>query len=57
MAPDAEAWMADPRRAYLPVDGLQRLARLVVPTTIEVEDRLQRDVTVFRVTPWPTPTR
>ena len=46
----AEVLLADPGRAYLPKEGLVALARFVVPTTRELEDRDAREVTVFRVT-------
>jgi predicted nicotinamide N-methyase len=45
----AEVLLADPGRAYLPREGLQALARFVVPTTRELEDRDMREVTVYRI--------
>lgn len=41
--------LGDPGRAYLPTDGLERLAVLTVPTTRELEDREERVTTVWRV--------
>ncbi len=48
-ASGAEVWIADPGRAYLPADGLVELARAVVPTSLELEDHLQRTVTLYRI--------
>jgi predicted nicotinamide N-methyase len=45
----AEIWIADPGRAYLPAEGLEAFARYVVPTTHELESRLTREVTLYRV--------
>ena len=50
-AAGAEVWLADPGRAYLPRDGLEEMARFVVPTTRELEDRDAREVTLFRLGP------
>ena len=50
-AAGAEVLLADPGRAYLPREGLAPVARHVVPTTLELEDRAQRDVTLFRLLP------
>lgn len=41
--------LGDPGRAYLPSDGLGRLAVHTVPTTRELEDREERVTTVWRV--------
>ena len=49
MARGVAVWIADPGRAYLPADGLEPLARLTVPTTIELEDCTERQVTIYRV--------
>jgi predicted nicotinamide N-methyase len=49
MARDAQVWIADPGRAYLPKAGLSRVARYVVPTSLELEDRREREVGVYRV--------
>ena len=43
--------MADPGRAYLPGAGLEPIARHVVPTSLELEDRRQREVTIYRLLP------
>ena len=45
----AEVWVADPGRSYLPKDDLDAFARFSVPTTAELESRLARDVTVYRL--------
>jgi predicted nicotinamide N-methyase len=50
-AAGAEVLLADPGRAYLPRDGLQPLARHAVPTTLELEDRTLREVTIHRLLP------
>ncbi len=51
MAASAEVWIADPGRAYLPREGLRALLRMTVPTTLELEDRVEREVTLYRVEP------
>lgn len=50
MAARAEVWIADPGRAYLPRAGMEPFARTTVPTTLELEDRVTREVTLFRLT-------
>nr|WP_246514173.1 50S ribosomal protein L11 methyltransferase [Neoroseomonas soli] len=50
-ATGAEVLLADPGRAYLPRQGLEPLARHAVPTTLELEDRTLREVTLFRLLP------
>ncbi len=50
-AAGAEVLLADPGRAYLPREGLEPVARHAVPTTLELEDRAQREVTLFRLLP------
>ena len=47
----ATVLLADPGRAYLPRAGLSRLARYAVPTTRELEDREEREVTLYRLEP------
>lgn len=42
-------WLADPGRAYLPDQGLAPVVCYRVPTSLELEDRRQRDVTIFRL--------
>jgi predicted nicotinamide N-methyase len=49
LAGSAEVWIADPGRAYLPREGLSAFAEYRVPTTRELEDRLERVVTLFRL--------
>jgi predicted nicotinamide N-methyase len=49
MARDAVVWIADPGRAYLPAEGLSAFASYRVPTTLELEDRTERTVTLYRV--------
>lgn len=41
--------LGDPGRAYLPAGGLQELARYIVPTSRELEDRDSRDGIVWQV--------
>lgn len=48
-AAGAQVLLADPGRAYLPREGLQALARHAVPTTLELEDRTMREVTIHRL--------
>jgi predicted nicotinamide N-methyase len=43
--------LGDPGRAYLPKSGLEPLARYLVPTPLELEDRVSRDTTVWRLAP------
>ena len=45
----AEVWIADPGRAYLPREGMAVVARMMVPTTLELEDTLERPVTIYRL--------
>ena len=42
--------LADPGRAYKPTDGLDELARYVVPTSLDLEDRTERETVVWRLT-------
>jgi predicted nicotinamide N-methyase len=49
MAGEAEVWIADPGRAYLPDTGLTPFARYAVPTTRELEDRTERTVLLYRL--------
>ncbi len=41
--------LADPGRAYQPTDGLVEVARYTVPTSRDLEDRLERIVTIWRL--------
>jgi len=50
MAAETEVWVADPGRAYLPMDGLTPLAEFDVPTSLELEDRTLRRTKLFRLT-------
>jgi predicted nicotinamide N-methyase len=49
MARSAEVWIADPGRAYLPKTGLRAMDRYCIETTLELEDRTNRDVILYRV--------
>ncbi len=49
MAERAEVWLADPGRAYLPAEGLTAFAEYRVPTTLDLEDREERVVTLYRL--------
>ena len=49
MARQADVWIADPGRAYLPNSGLTPIERYAVPTTLELEDRIERQVVLYRV--------
>ncbi|MSP50302.1 MAG: methyltransferase [Alphaproteobacteria bacterium] len=41
--------MGDPGRAYKPADGLAEVARYMVPTSRDLEDRDERETVVWRV--------
>lgn len=49
LARRAEVLIADPGRAFLPSEGLEALLSVVVPTTLELEDRTERVVTIARL--------
>ncbi len=51
LAHAAEVWIADPGRAYLPKAGLLEIGRYKVPTSLELEDRTEREVGLYRLTP------
>ncbi|AHJ65321.1 Ribosomal protein L11 methyltransferase [Granulibacter bethesdensis CGDNIH4] len=51
MAKTAEVWIADPGRSYLPQEGMIAFAEYTVPTTLELEDRTERHVRLFRLAP------
>ncbi len=51
MAATAEVWIADPGRNYLPSVGLEPFARYIVPTSLELEDREERAVVLYRLEP------
>ena len=54
LASEAEVWIADPGRAYLPQQRLSLQASLVVPTSLELESRTETPVSLYRVLPGPT---
>lgn len=41
--------IADPGRSYLPSSGLERLGAYKVPTSLDLEDRTERETVVYRV--------
>lgn len=43
----ARVLLADPGRAYLPRNGLRKIATYVVPTPLDLEDRKQRETILF----------
>lgn len=49
MARQAEVWVADPGRAYLPREDLTGFARFTVATSLELEDRELREVVLYRL--------
>ena len=51
LAEAAEVWIADPGRAYMPTEGMTRLATYDVPTTLELEDRTVRTTTIYQLHP------
>ena len=51
MAAQAEVWVADPGRAYLPTEGMDEIARYTVPTSLELEDRTTRETRLLRLRP------
>ena len=51
MAEVAEVWIADPGRAYLPSSGLSPIGHYIVPTALELEDRTERQVVLYRLAP------
>jgi predicted nicotinamide N-methyase len=51
MAAQAEVWIADPGRAYLPREGLTPIATYTVPTSLELEDNTERTVTLYGLAP------
>ncbi|HEY2131614.1 MAG TPA: 50S ribosomal protein L11 methyltransferase [Acetobacteraceae bacterium] len=51
MARTAEVWVADPGRAYVPRGGMTEFARMMVPTTMELEDHTERLVVLYRLLP------
>ena len=51
MAHEAEVWIADPGRAYLPAAGLTDIAAYAVPTSPELEDRTERVTRLLKLHP------
>ncbi|UPY34961.1 50S ribosomal protein L11 methyltransferase [Sediminicoccus sp. KRV36] len=51
-AAGAEVLIADPGRAYLPREGMAALSTHAVPTSLELEDRMERLVTIARLLPF-----
>ena len=51
MSNHAETWIADPGRAYFPRTGAVEFARYTVATTLELEDRTERQVGLYRLSP------
>jgi predicted nicotinamide N-methyase len=49
MARDAEVWIADPGRRYLPPTRLRRFADYEIETTLELEDRTRLHVGLYQV--------
>jgi predicted nicotinamide N-methyase len=49
MSASAEVWIADPGRAYLPATGLVPIGQYWVPTALELEDRTERQVVLYRL--------
>lgn len=43
--------LADPGRAYLPTSGLEAVARHLVPTSRDLEDRDSRECVIWRILP------
>lgn len=44
----ATVLLGDPGRAYLPKDGLEKVAQYAVPTSLDLEDRTVRTTVVYR---------
>ncbi len=51
-AAGAEVLIADPGRAYLPREGMETLSTHAVPTSLELEDRAEKLVTIARLLPF-----
>lgn len=43
--------LGDPGRAYVPREGLAELARYTVPTTLDLEDRTERETVIWKLLP------
>jgi predicted nicotinamide N-methyase len=48
-ADGATVIMADPGRAYLPKHGLMEVSRMVVETSLDLEDRTEREVVIYKL--------
>ena len=44
-----EVMIGDPGRSYLPKSGLQQVTRHRVPTSLELEDRTERETVIWRL--------
>ena len=51
MARQAEVWVADPGRAYLPREGLVAFADYKVATSLELEDRTEQHAVLYHLGP------
>ncbi|KYF47940.1 hypothetical protein BE08_40665 [Sorangium cellulosum] len=49
----AAVLVGDPGRAYCPTEGVEALARYLVPTSLDLEGRAQRETRVLRLLPLP----
>ena len=49
MTASAEVWIADPGRTYLPDAGLEPFATYQIDTSLELEDRTNRQVVIYRL--------
>jgi len=49
MASDASVFLAEPGRAYAPKDGVDEVARYVVPVSLELEESESREVVLGRL--------
>jgi predicted nicotinamide N-methyase len=47
----ATVLVGDPGRAYLPKEGLTKIADYAVPTSLDLEDRTVRDTVIWQLTP------
>ncbi|AWJ89233.1 methyltransferase [Azospirillum baldaniorum] len=43
--------LGDPGRAYVPLNGIERVAQYSVPTSLELEDREMRETVIWRLLP------
>ena len=50
-AAGATVLIADPGRAYLPREGMEQISTHGVPTSLELEDQMERMVTIARLLP------